>query len=362
MKMYDYEKKWREMEERDIEYKLNKLHGFNNRFSVLIPDKEYGNYHTWINVMKYAVFKKYSKWTKWNKPTVYGRVYQVDPAYYTASNEEKLSTRKYEVAKFLYWFNERIAEIQPFHIPVNKNLPIIPINDNVHLNMITSYGKGSPELNNDIRMIESRYHQLNHSYNKRLGRRLNNGNQLTEEDLNHSMFQYNPVFDFIRHYKPLWNIYCSGLDGLFDNGGIAIDKSTGADKRTGTNSNATEYTGNVNYDWSTLTGKKSFMKYWRCGMEKMPAFRTSSDKSFYKLFVPHYIHEYLGKNIKTNREYKIALFVYEILRYYSEGLDKEGWYGKLYPRGRYKGEEGKRLRREVKKWLKKERERENIKV
>ena len=361
MKMHDYEKGWREWEERDIEYKLNKLHNFNQRFSVLIPDKEYGNYHTWINVMKYAVFKKYSQWTHWNGESVYGRVYQVDPAYYTATAEEKLSIRRYEVARFLYYFKERKATIQPYHIPVNKDLPIIPINDDIHLKMITSYNKGSPELNSDIRMIESRYHQLNHSYNKTLGRRLNNGNRLTEEDLNHSIFQYNPVFDFIRRYKPLWNIYCYNIDGEFgglfepNNTGIAIDRDTGADKRTGTNSNATEYTGNVNYNWNTLNKPKSFMKYWREGMEKMPGFRTSSDKTFYSLFVPHYIHEYLGKNIKTNREYKIALFLYEILRYYSEGLDNEGWYDKLYPRGRYKGEEGKRLRREVKEWLKTER-------
>lgn len=358
---YDYLSKWEEMENLQVERNVNKLHNFNQRFSVLIPDKEYGDYPTWVNVMKYAVFKKYSHWRRWYNPSVYGRVYQVEPSYYTASAEEKLNYRKYEVAGFRYYFKERIAKVQPYHIPVNKDLPIIPVNDNIHLNMITSYGKGSPELNNDIRMIESKYHQLNHSYNKRLGRRLNNNGDLTQEDLNHQIFKYNPVFDFIRRYKPLWNIYCSGVDaefgGLFEpnNHGIAIDRNTGADKRQGTNNNSTEYKGGVNYNWNTLNKPKSFMKYWVRGMEKMPEFRTSSDKTFYRLFVPHYIHEYLGRNIKTNREYKIALFLYEILRYYSEGLDNEGWYGKLYPRGRYKGEEGKRLRKEVREWLKTER-------
>lgn len=360
---HDYLAIWEEKENRQVERNINKLHNFNQRYSVLIPDKEYGDYPTWINVMKYAVFKKYSNWTHWYNPSVYGRVYQVEPSYFSASAEEKLGYRKYEVAKFRYFFKKRIAKVHPFQIPVNKDLPIIPVNDDIYLNMITSYGKGSPELNNDIRMIESKYHQLNHTYNKTLGRRLNTGNGtiLTQEDLNHPIFKYNPVFDFIRRYKPLWNIYCYEIDGEFgglfepNNSPIPIDRDTGADKRQGTNNNSTEYTGNVNYNWETLSKPKSFMKYWNEGVEKLPGFRTSSDKTFYRLFVPHYIHEYLGRNIKTNREYKIALFCYDLLKYYSSALDKEGWYGKLYPRSRYKGEEGKKLRKEVKEWLKTER-------
>ena len=116
-----------------------------------------------------------------------------------------------------------------------------------------------------------------------------------------------------------------------------INKEDNTDRRGGLNCNDLTVGGNINY--------------YPDGLEKLPK-RTSSDLTFYRRFIPYYVDNYLGRNINTRREYKIALYLYTVLNYYSSALDKEGWYGKLFPRHKYKGEEGKTLRKEVRDWLK----------
>lgn len=329
---YNYTKQWKQQEQRALQKEYCKR----TMFQVFIPDKEYGDYWTWLNVIGYRVKAKYSSWTHWKREWVEGKVYQVDPAYFTAEITERMNIRKYLVAKFIYYFREKKTRIIPFYKPANPELPILPKNEEIPLNVGKWCNNASPELNKDIIMIESSNHQLKGSYNRTLGRSLSGNGKLTREDLKHPVFNNDPVFQIIRDYKPLWNLYCNGIDKKFKYY-PKINKEDNTDRRGGLNCNDLTVGGNINY--------------YPDGLEKLPK-RTSSDLTFYRRFIPYYVDNYLGRNINTRREYKIALYLYTVLNYYSSALDKEGWYGKLFPRHKYKGEEGKTLRKEVRDWLK----------